>query len=200
MKTLKTVGALAAAALVLAGIALPTLLFFVLVLSSPSDVLTTNPELKALCDAVQHTLVARFPEIDFFRHARSTRFPEVATLATAYASVWWLWMTVATAILLSANHKAVRAGYRETGAKSIAGMVFVAPPFGLFCLFSFFALPGDPSLAPGLTTDGRLGYAFMGGLAVCFASIPIGALPVTLVSLFADVIFTGGKKRPKYLR
>ncbi len=177
----------------LVGVAIPTLLFWVLVLSAPLDVLTRNPELAALCSSVQRRLKSWFPTIDFLRHARSTRFPEVAAMATAYVWAWWLWMTPCFAILSLVSHRVQRASHLEMGVRSVLWMVFVAPWFGLLCLYVFFALPGDPGRYQGFTTHSRLGYAFMATMAVCLSSFSLGALPVSLTSLFADIVFSGGK-------
>lgn len=172
------------------GVIIPALLFALIVLFAPLGVLTNNPKLAAFCNAVERVLVAWIPGVDFFLHARSSEFPEVAFLATAYACAWWLWMTVVSLIVTMSFQEQFR-GAKRVGAKGLLTLIFVGPPVGLFCFFAHFGLADSMS---------RWFFALSGIFAVLLASWTLATLPVNLISLFADVVFSGGKQKPKYLR
>lgn len=173
------------------GVIIPALLFPALVLLSPSNVLTSRPELVSLCMSVQRFLEAWFPKADLFSLARSVEFSEVATLATVFACLWWPWATTWIATISMLNAERRRAAL-QSDIKSKLALVFVAPAFGVIGFFVFFALP-DEDL-------GRSGFALLGAGAVLIPSLLIGLLPLSLSTLFASFDFSGGRKRPKQMR
>ena len=177
----------------LMGWVVPTALFPLIALFAPLDVLDRWPELAKACATVKATLEQLFPEVDFFRHARSTVFPQVATVATAYTAVAWVWMTGATLLVSLVTQSGGRTTLWRMGAKKVLGFSITFPLLALGTLFVFFALPGDPSFAKGLTSSGRGGYAFMGTCALGFGSLGIGLWPLVIFTLIFDVFFGGGK-------
>lgn len=173
----------------LMGWVVPTALFPLIALLAPLDVLDRWPELAKACATVKAALVQLFPKVDFFRHARSTVFPQVATVATAYTAIAWVWMTCVMLLLTFVGHAGVRAAGRDMGTKKLLWAFFGFPPFALGGLFVFFALPGDPSFASGLTTSSHGGYAFMGTLILLIGSLGLGMWPVVTFTLLFDTIF-----------
>lgn len=178
----------------LMGWVVPTALFPLIALFAPLEVLDRWPDLAKACAAVKAALGQLFPKVDFFRHARSTAFPQVATVATAYTAIAWVWMTGATLLVSLVTQSGGRTTLRRMGAKRVLGLSVAFPVFALGCLFVFFSLPGDPSFAKGLTTNGRGGYAFMGTCALGFGSLGIGLWPLVICTLIFDVFF-GGRKQ-----
>lgn len=177
----------------LMGWVVPTALFPLIALFAPLDVLDRWPDLAKACAAVKAALGQQFPKVDFFRHARSTAFPQVATVATAYTAIAWVWMTGVTLLLTFVGHAGVRAAGKHMGAKKLLWAFLGFPPFALGGLFVFFALPGDPSFASGLTTSGRAGYAIMGTSTLLVASFGIGLWPIVSFMFLFDIIFKGNR-------
>ena len=173
----------------LVGWVVPTVLLPLIALFAPLDVLDRWPELTKTCATVKAMLGQLFPTVDFFRHARSTMFPQVATVATAYTAIAWVWMTGVTLLLTFVVHAGVRPLIRDMGIKKLLWAFWGFPPFALGGLFVFFALPGDPSFASGLTTSSRGGYAFMGTSILLIGSIGLGMWPIVTFTLLFDTIF-----------
>lgn len=67
--------------------------------------------------------------------------------------------------------------------KKLLGVTLISPWMAPLCLFAVFCLPGDPSFARGLTATSRIGYAWMGSLAVLFSSFLTCAWPVSVRAL-----------------
>jgi hypothetical protein len=168
---------------------IPILLFPLIAIFAPIDILDRWPFLTGAVDAVRSVLLRLWPQVDFFRHALSTRFPQVATVATAYAAVCWVWTTGITLLISTMGHRRVRATMAEHGAKKLFWFSFGFPLFALGGLFVFFALPGDPGFARNLTTGSRIGYAFMGTTVVAIGVCGIAYTPFVIVTLIFDVIF-----------
>jgi hypothetical protein len=162
----------------------PTVLFVALVLLLPVDVFQRWPLLAELCTAVELTVKKVLPSIDLYRHARSTSFPQVAIAATSYSMVWWVAATATTVVLFLAVVASGSSLLRGQTRKSVAVFLLIGPVFVIGGPLAFFALAGDPSFARGLTTNSRLGYAFMGSAAVLMSAICAGGWPATFLSLF----------------
>lgn len=177
----------------LVGWVLPTALFPLIALFAPLDVLDRWPELAKVCASVKAALGQLFPKVDFFRHARSTVFPEVATVATAYTAIAWVWMTGVTLLLTFVGHAGVRAAGKDMGIKKLLWAFLGFPLFALGGLFVFFALPGDPSFASGLTTSGRVGYAIMGTSTLLIGSFGIGLWPIVSFMFLFDTLVKGNR-------
>jgi hypothetical protein len=129
-----------------------------------------------------------FGSIDFFSHARSTAFPQVAILATAYAAVWWFWMTSLLLVLVAITWRTQRENDASVPAGKRILLMVGAPPFAVLLLYSFFVLPGDPGFAKRLTTASRGGYAFMGTGTVTFASVLVAFWPTLFFNLFGSTV------------
>lgn len=165
------------------GVLFPTLLFPTIALFSPQDILSQWPSLSFGCQSIRSTLL-QATEIDFFRHARSTTFPEVATLGTAYGVLWWAWTSASIFVLSVLNYRAQLDIDHSLPIRHLILLWLGVPILVCLCLISFFALPGDPSFANGLTSTSRGGYAFMGTIVVAFASGLTGFWPMLAVSIF----------------
>lgn len=164
-------------------------IFMFIALLAPTDVLSRSPALAALCQKVDAMLRHLLPQVDFFRHARSTQFPEVATLATANAACWWPLTALVLLMLSISNHRLVRMNnLRTLSVRTIAASCLVAPALAWLGLYAFFALPGDPGFAFGLTTRSRLGYALLGGFTTIFTAGLIASWPVSMFTLINDII------------
>jgi hypothetical protein len=166
---------------------MPILVFCLIVFLAPLNVLDSWPFAQAFCHQIQTWVSAYWPSGGPFNHVRGTTFPQVARLATAWAVLAWIPMTAFTLLITTVLHKRLRRDTlsQETTTKKIkliaAGLII---PF--LCIYGFFFLPGDPSFAKGLTTGSRIGYAFMGTLAILFSSFCPSFLPLCIASLCLD--------------
>ena len=129
------------------------------------------------------------PWFDLYRHARSTKFPQVATVTSAYALIWWI---ETIAVVFVASLLASRVGRKHLrlnhSFKQLAFVVLLAPLLGALCFFGALGLPGDPGIAKGLTTDSRIGYLFMTTLGIEFSALCFGMWPIALLGTF-DSLF-----------
>lgn len=176
------------------GFALPVAIYAAIVLLAPTDVLDRLPGAKRFADGVHDWVLARWSVFDIYRHARSTVFPQVAMLASALGAC----LTAAIALILIVHSNLTFRYVRATHAlrpvsaqKRFAGLV-VLPIAGLFFFWACYCLKGDPSFAAGLTTRGRLGYAFMSSATILFAGAGCGIWP-TQVRLFLFDVFSREK-------
>jgi hypothetical protein len=170
--------------MIVAGWVIPTVLFSILVLFAPPDILDRWPAVAALCSKVNTFMSQLLSGIDIFRHARSTLFPQVAIAATTYAVIWWCVMTGTSVVLTAIGFR----GASETLAmdhsrRKLLVVTLISPLMAPLCLFAFFCLPGDPTFAKGLTATSRIGYAWMGSLAILFSSFLTCAWPVCVRAL-----------------
>ena len=174
---------------------IPTIVFLLLATSSSTDVVSKNLVLANAIGSVKAELTLLFPNTDFFRHARSTSFPEVATLTTAFAALWVPLMTLAILVTSITGFKTMRRAHLEVGSnlKGQLLSIFVGPFLAVGSIYFFFAVPGDPSSAGGLTTTSRFGYSFMAIATVWVATGLIGSLPVNVVNLLRDLKLTKGE-------
>jgi hypothetical protein len=181
-------------AMVWLGVVLPTLLFFILAVSSSADVVSKSPELGERIDSVRVVVIQLVPSIDFYRHARSTSFPEVAALTTTFAVFWVPVMTISILAVSIADFKAMRGRHLESGTLkgSLLSVIF-GPFLAIGSVYMFFAVPGDPSSAGGLTTHSRLGYSVMAIATIWVATGLIGFFPVNVVNLLKDLGFIKGE-------
>ena len=166
---------------------LPLLGFCSIVLLSPLDVLDRWPAAQAFYHRILTWVSGYWPSGGPFGHVRGSAFPQVARLATAWAVAAWIPMTAFTLLLSGFLQKVLRqdALSQEPATKKLklmASMLIFVP----LCIYGFFFLPGDPSFAKGLTTQSRMGYAFMGSLAIMFSSFCLAYLPLLVVSFFID--------------
>ena len=119
-----------------------------------------------------------------FPSCTSTLFPQVAIAATTYAVIWWCVMTGTSVVLTAIGFR----GASETLAmdhsrRKLLVVTLISPLMAPLCLFAFFCLPGDPTFAKGLTATSRIGYAWMGSLAILFSSFLTCAWPVCVRAL-----------------
>jgi hypothetical protein len=172
------------------GWVLPTVLFLIVVLFAPVDVLDRWSALAAFCGKVHAFMFRLLNGVDILRHARSTLFPQVAIMATIYA-VFWCGLTTATSLVLTAIglRRASESLATTHSRTKLFFFVLGSPALGMFCLFAFFCLPGDPGFARGMTTTSRVGYAWMGTLIVLFGCFLIGLWPACVRALFSNSSF-----------
>jgi len=171
-------------------VVVPALLFVVLSLFAPSDILDRWAWAERLTFVAKATTERIVPWIDVYRHARSTSFPQVATLTTALATLWWPLMSVGIFVLMALGHRQGRQGLRSS--KTIPQLLFLAIaalPIGLLCFFVFFGMPGDPGFAAGLTSGSRWGYALMGITEVVFSSLLISSWPLFVLAFFDSILY-----------
>lgn len=168
----------------------PPVVFLLIALLAPLDILDHWPGLARTCMGLLRTTAGFLPPwVDLLRHANSTAFPQVATLATAFAVVWWPTTTLFALVLAVAGNRPGRIQMRanRTTAQLLL-IVISALPLGLIAFFGFFALPGDPSFAKGLTADSRLGYGVMGMLGMLLSVLSIAFWPIAVLA-FLDSLF-----------
>ncbi|MGY4830467.1 hypothetical protein ACVNIS_17990 [Sphaerotilaceae bacterium SBD11-9] len=172
-------------AILIAGALLPAVFFFAVSVVAPDDVQQRWPIARNVVMAAQSWTGKIIPRLDLYAHARSTSFPQVASLATALASLWW---PLLTGIFLFAAVKSHRQFRKSIRARQRASQLFlltvVSLPLAALCLFGVFSLPGDPGFASNLTTSSRLGYAVMGLLALLFSSLLVAVTPLLALSFF----------------
>lgn len=82
----------------------------------------------------------------------------------------------------------------QISAKDRLGAVFVFPFFGIFCMWAFYCLKGDPSFAAGLSTQGRGGYLFISTIAIMSFGIGIGMWPYSARALFDNNLSKGNRE------
>jgi len=104
--------------------------------------------------------------IDIYRHARSTSFPQVAMLASCLAVGVCLLMTLALWVKSAWHFRytEVFARLNRVTTSQRFGGVLIFPFFGIFCMWAFFCLGGDPGRYTGFTTQHRAGYLLMSSI------------------------------------
>jgi hypothetical protein len=166
------------------GYTLPVVVFAGVVLLSPDDVLQRYPALRVIADRIQAALLHSPMKLDIYVHARSTHFPQVAQLASALAVLATIYIATVSFIRMTLRGAEVRELLRRSSPRFIdrLGLLCVAP-FGLFLLWAFFCLPGDPSFGHGLTATRRGGYAFFASVSILAAGAGLGGLRSALLSI-----------------
>ncbi len=125
----------------------------------------------------------------FFRHAKSTTFPQVAKLAVSFSIIIWPLMIICTLLMMFVARMKLHTLLGNDGLKKRILHLFLFPIFSFVFLYSFFWIPGDPSFAKGLTAGSRGGYAAMGAIVLAFSCYGISIVP----TLFASVFFNSSK-------
>lgn len=159
------------------GYGLPLVIYVATVLFAPLDVLDQFPWMKAAADAIHGWLLSKWSAIDIYRHARSTVFPQVAMLCSALGVCTACFVALATIIQSNLFFKDVCAVYAARPARTAKdriALLVVLPLMSLFTIWVIYCIKGDPSFAAGLTTKGRLGYAFITTAAVAFTGAAVG--------------------------
>jgi hypothetical protein len=171
---------------------LPPLGFLGIAWLAPHDILEHAPSLARGTDQVRSLVAQVLPQFDLFRHARSTAFPQVATLASAYGIIWWAALILTLLCLLPIQLRAGRrmAASAASETKQALITMLAALPLGLAIPYVFFGLTGDPGFASGLTTNSRFGYGVIGLISITFSGLCLGMLPA-IVSLSVNRIFRG---------
>jgi hypothetical protein len=99
----------------------------------------------------------------------------LAVLATIY-------IAVVSFIRMTLRGAEVRELLRRSGPRFFDRLALLCvAPFGLFLLWAFFCLPGDPSFGHGLTVTRRGGYAFFASVAILTAGAGLGGLHSSLL-------------------
>lgn len=167
------------------GYVLPISVYASVVLFAPLDVLDQFPALRYWSDWVRGLLLTAAGNVDIYRHARSTTFPQVAMFTSALGvSVAWF-IAIATIIQGLINYKHIASLDAELSLKDRLVRVFLLPLFGLVCMWAFFCIRGDPSFAAGLTTQSRSGYLFISTIAVLAFGGGVGIWPSSARHLFS---------------
>jgi hypothetical protein len=155
----------------------PICLYAVVILFAPLDVFDQYPVLKKWSDWVHSLLLTSSGRLDIYGHARSTSFPQVAMLTSAFGvSIAWF-----VAVFMTIRGVAYFKEYAHFSAQQARDnlterwkRVFLLPVVGVFTMWSFYCLKGDPSFAAGLTTQGRGGYLFISAIAIAFFAVGVG--------------------------
>lgn len=167
-----------------------SLLPLVLALSLPRDALDRWPWLMSLIEPV----VAALPQL--LATVKATAFPQVALVV--YCSVIAGFVIVASHALVTGlivNYRAALIRYRalrHLASWQLLLYAAIGPVITLGGLYVFLMMPGDPSIAEGLTTASRVGLGlFSGAFAVWGCGFAFGGAP-TLIRLFIDVYVKRG--------
>lgn len=158
------------------GYALPLAAYVSVALLAPTDVLDRVPWLRSIADGTQSTFLSLSPAVDIYKHARSTSFLQVAMLSSTLAVLAVVWMVASMCIHAALQYKHLDAFFTasiRSQKDRVVGLV-ILPAFGIFCMWAFFCLSGDPSFASGFSTNSRLGYTLLSFAAIFFAGGGIG--------------------------
>jgi hypothetical protein len=169
--------------LMFSGWVVPPLFLFAIALLAPADIIDQAPSLDRFTHVIHDAVLRLWRRLDIFRHADSTAFPQVARVSSAFAMLCWLWMTLVSLIATVPVFMRRPFDRMRFNTKQLLTMVVLFPPLAIFFMWAFFSLSGDPTVAHGLTTNSRLGYAFMGTLAVGLSAFFIGYTPMALALL-----------------
>ncbi|WP_423595949.1 hypothetical protein [Roseateles sp. MS654] len=169
----------------------PTILYAAVVLIFPSSILSENGWLASFCDHTQRLFKYWIPSADFYKHAASTRFPEIARLATSFVLYWWQLSALGMFLFF---FPAIWDRGRRWGAPgaSPTPLIIVAPILTFVFFWGFYCLPGDWSFAEGASTGSRLGYFVLSWFGACMTSIVAGYWPI-LVTTSITKVFEGEK-------
>ncbi len=169
-------------------IALPMGLYALIVFFAPVDVLDQLPRVRRWADGVHAVLLAFSSNVDIYKHAHSTGFPQVAMLASALAVSIVIWIAVTGAIrgawITKYNEAALARLYNRPDG--LAGFL-VVPLFGIACMWAFFCMGGDPSFAAGYTTQGRAGYWFISSISILFGGVGLATWPTAILRLLVSI-------------
>lgn len=173
--------------------ALPLTIYALVVLLAPSDVLDQYPSVKVWANSVHDTLRSVFSTLDIFKHARSTAFPQVATLTSALAFCVVVFIAAVTVGKGISDFHSIVPFMRKAYKSSIdrLGSLILLPILGVFSMWAFFCVGGDPSFAKGYTTQDRSGYLFFSTIAILFAGAGLGMWPTHAWLLISDIFSKG---------
>jgi hypothetical protein len=171
------------------GYVLPLSMYALFVLLAPSDVADQFPLARRYADGIHDMLLSFSSKIDIYKHARTTQYPQVGMLASGFAISIVAYIVIASIIqtICGFEHlsKSIRGVYKSP--KDRWGALLILPLFGLFCMWAFFCVGGDPSFAKNYTTQGRSGYLFISTVAILFSGIGIGLWPIQIFILVNDI-------------
>lgn len=174
------------------GFALPLLVYALTVAIVPLDVLDQQAGLRKFADFVRLWILSVSPFIDIFAHAQSTAFPQVAKLAAALGMCVTLLIAFAILVQTTLFYGALRDAHAHRPLSSPAtrlAHVLVLPVVGLSCLWIFFCLKGDPSYAPGASTQSRVGYIVLSALSIAMAGGGVGLWVMQIRFFVFDIFF-----------
>jgi hypothetical protein len=170
----------------------PMSAYATVVLFAPADILAKHPWAKQWADAARQTLMALSKNIDIYKHAQTTAFPQVAILSSALAIylVIFIALTLCVRGMYTRRYRAALEKLNKVRFKDKLGTLLIFPPLGIFCMWAFFCLGGDPSFAIGYTTQGRGGYLLISTIAILICGTSVGLWPIQMLDL-ASYIFRG---------
>ncbi|MNK87020.1 hypothetical protein D3C87_1069460 [compost metagenome] len=174
------------------GFAFPVFVYVLIVVLVPLDVLDQQAGLKNFTEVVRLWLLSVSPSIDIFAHAQSTTFPQVAKLGAALGMCVTLLIAFAILVQTTLFYGALRDAHAHRPLRSPAtrlAHVLVLPVVGLSCLWIFFCLKGDPSYAPGASTQSRWGYIVLSALSIAMAGGGVGLWVMQIRFFIFDVFF-----------
>lgn len=147
---------------------IPKLLIVLTALFSPLDVLDRYPSLAAIAGQTRNFLLDINMFADIARYADSTAYPQVALLVCALC---WLWLPFSVALLVvlseiwiaQTNWSIWKKTLPFSGMKLLrhATNTMIVVVILAVCAASATMIPGDWSLADGITTNNRLGLGLI---------------------------------------
>lgn len=175
----------------------PLLLIFLLAILAPGDILDRYAAGRHFAQAVRSRLLEISPLLDIGRFADSTAYPQVALLVCA---LHWAWLPFS--VLISAGiFEYARAREKYVVWRHIRGddgrikwkdlgICLAGAGFSVPTVIILTMVPGDWSLAAGLTTESRLGLGLMmwAGFSVC--GVMLG-LFYPVLRMFVDINLRG---------
>ncbi len=156
----------------------------------PSDALTRFSALAAIVEPV----AARYPALQ--ATANATTYPQVAL--TVYLTMIAAFLVVALHFFVTSlfvNYRVARMRLRVLRPLTpvqLLGLGVGGPVLAVLSMAVFVGMPGDPSIADGLTTSSRLGLGVMSMLLAWVCGLSLGAAPSALC-LSIDAILNKNK-------
>lgn len=176
---------------------LPLLSIFLVSILTPEDVLQHHPAAARFSSFVRETLLRIFDFADIKHFADSTDYPEVALLVCA---LHWAWIFIAAFMsALIFEYVRVREGYviwraRRGGDGRVVWQDLKVVIAGLLlfpsALMVLTMVGGDWSMAPGLTTNNRLGMGLMFWAGFWSAGLMLNATYI-FIRAFIDINLRG---------
>jgi hypothetical protein len=158
----------------------PLIIFTVAVFAIPNSTINNYEFILAGPIAIRRWIMDVAPWIDIFRHANSTRFISTAQLSSAIGLIFSIWLALGVAFssfLLGPSK--IFADQFDT--KSLV-IIVLSPCLTLFCLYSHYSIPGDPSFGAGLTSKSLFGYYIMSLMVILFNSAACALAPPCLIA------------------